>query len=135
VQWRILAPDGHSRADVIRYCERRAKQRPHRFVAGRLNMIYDRARPDELYEGVDSFEGYLVFVYHRVNKAVMECGEVGNAIFVVDADRWRFLSHLSKMELLTWYSDEIRSYAHTGCWENATRSALRYAGLMRNDEL
>jgi len=100
-----------------------------------LTAIYDFAKPDELYEGVDSFEGYLVFVYKRVNKAVMECGEVGNAIFVVNADRWQFLSHLSKMELLTWYSDEIRSYTHVGCWENASSEALRYAGLMRNDEM
>lgn len=132
VQWRILAPDGHTQNDIERYCHRMIKQRSHRFDAKRLNLIYEHAKPDELYEGIDSFEGYLVFVYGQPNKAVLECGEVGNALFIVQADRWRILSYVSKTELLTWYIDEIKSYTHQGLWtRNTVKQVLERAGIQQ----
>jgi len=136
VQWRILAPDGHTRDDIIRYARRRAALQRHRFEADRLNLIYDLVRPNEVFEGTDSFEGYLVFVYRSANKAVMECGEVGNALFIVDADRWQFFSHLSKMELLGWYGDEILSYVHPRTlwqWKGILKGALHKAGIASAD--
>ena len=55
--------------------------------------------PDDIYIGRASFEGYVVFVFKKVNAAALDCPKVGNALYLMDADKWKFLSQLSKTEL------------------------------------
>lgn len=138
VPWRILAPAGHLLIELQRYCDKRKELLPQGFDEERLKLVLKLAKPDEpIYEGLDSFDGYLVFEYKRANKAVLECGEVGNALFIMNADRWRLLSTLSKAELLDEYIDEIVSYTHVTHgrwnWERTLHRLFRRLGILPPD--
>jgi hypothetical protein len=133
VPWVTLKPSGNSWPTIERYCYRLNKTRNHRYDDERIRFLYN-LKPDEVCCGLGDYEGYLVFVFNARDTAVMERAKVGNAMFIVNADRWRFLSQRSKTELLTDYSSEVESFPHTGhIWRRWLRAALRRRGILPGD--
>ncbi|MDC0275411.1 hypothetical protein OAL00_00590 [Verrucomicrobiales bacterium] len=81
--------------------------------------------PDEVYQGKHEFDGYFVFLFHRVSRAVLECPWVGNAIYVIHGD-WRKLSRLTKSDLLSRHQHEVRRIIHreSGNWYSDLKRSL-----------
>ena len=73
--------------------------------------------------GHDEFEGYIVFLFEQRGQAFLECPKVGNALYVMKADEWRFLSMESKSELMR--LPAVRRIPHIGDgWKRKVRQML-----------
>jgi hypothetical protein len=127
--WRILPP-GHTWKEIIRHYESLQSIRHEEYDASRLKFTYD-LKPDDVYVGVEEFEGYVVFVFQHGQTAVLECPKVGNAIYLMDAAKWKFLSQLSKTELLEDFSNVIERVPHVGFyWRLRLKRVLRRRGVL-----
>ncbi len=71
--------------------------------------------PDAIYVGADDFDGYVVFWFHTRHLAVLECPEVGNALYVITGD-WRDLSKKNKTQLLSNHAESVTRIIHAGEW-------------------
>ena len=85
--------------------------------------------PEQLPDGSwicgNDAEGYVVFVFKGRNMAALDCPKVGNALYVMEANKWKFLSQMSKTELLRFHREEIRRVVHYSYWLSDLNYILR----------
>ena len=116
----------HPAFTVIGHYKELQRSSPEVFDASRLEYVYGLG-PDQIYVGLDEFDGYVVFVFERTNKAVLECAKTGNALYLFPAQDWKELSRYSKSELLH-AEPEIRSriqrVVHDGCEKLTLRNYM-----------
>jgi hypothetical protein len=115
VYWELLKPSGDSWHEIVRHYEYLQRVRNERYELQRLKRIHDLG-VDVIYVGLASFEGYVVFELKRFNCAVLDCPKVGNALYLMDADKWKFFTQLSKTELLDHHRTEVRRIIHGWGW-------------------
>lgn len=115
VHWEILKPSGDSWQELVRYYERLSRANNKSYDLDRLRKVHDLG-PDEIFVGQASFDGYVVFIFRSRNLAVLDCPEVGNALYLMDSKRWKFLSQMSKTELLRYHRGEVRRIVHVSWW-------------------
>lgn len=115
VPWRLLEPAGDSWHELLRHFELRQRFSPHTFDLRRLKQIHEFG-PSEIYVGVDSFDGYVVFCFAKGETAVLESPESGNATYLMSIQEWPLLSHLSKTALMRNHADSIERVVHTDSW-------------------
>jgi len=115
INWKILEPSGNSWEQIVRYYEKVQSVSKKQYDMERIYKLYELS-PQEINIEQDSFNGYVVFVFQQYNCAIFDCPEVGNALYLMNKDRWKSLSQLSKTELLTRHSDEVERIIHTPDW-------------------
>jgi hypothetical protein len=123
VHWEILRPSGNSWDELVRHYEYLARVRNVRYELQRLKYVYQFGA-DETWVGRASFEGYVVFCFRDKQLAVLECPEVGNALYLMSLDDWKPLSRLSKTELLRFHPQEVRRLLHSDHWKSELRRLL-----------
>jgi hypothetical protein len=128
--WRILPPDKRGIQMVIAHLNRLKQFRPDiQLDSNRLHFI-DSFAYDEKYQGQDSFEGYIVFYFSQLNIAVLECAYYSNALYILK-DKWRYLSMLSKDELLTYHPSKTIRIPHNTAFYNNVENAFKQIGIIR----
>lgn len=130
VYWELLKPSGDSWAELVRHFEHLSRIRGEQYDIERIKLLRDY-KPDDIYVGRASFEGYVVFCYDRADTAALECPKVGNALYFMALPDWRFLSQLSKTELLDHHRPEIRRFVHSGTWHQDLKNQMRNCGISR----
>jgi len=115
VYWELLKPSGNSWKVIERRYENLQRANNKRYEIERIQKIHS-LEPQDIYIGLASFEGYIVFVFQKYNCAVMDCPEVGNALYCMDTNKWKSLSQLSKTELLSGYREEVQRIIHGQNW-------------------
>jgi hypothetical protein len=123
VHWEILRPSGNSWDDLVRHYEYLARTRDVRYELQRLKYVHEFGA-NEIWVGRASFEGYVVFCLHEKQFAILECPEVGNALYIMSLDEWKSFSQLSKTELLRFHRQEVRRLLHTDHWKSELRRLL-----------
>jgi hypothetical protein len=116
VYWQLLKPSGDSWRDICSYFKRLSEANPRKYDMSRLQRIHDSFKPAFVYLGLASFEGYIVLCYPETEVAILECPEVGNALYLMPYHQWKFLSQMSKTELLVKHRTEIRRIIHSEGW-------------------
>lgn len=129
VHWEILKPAGDSWEEILRHYTRLQQLTNRRYDVQRLRPLYDLT-PNRIYVGKASFEGYVVFEYERGKTAVLECPELGNALYLMSSMDWKTLSQYSKTELLNRFLSKFTRITHQGySWRGDIRRALRARGI------
>jgi hypothetical protein len=123
IYWELLKPSGDSWSDILRHYEYLQRVSNCRYDLERLKKIHNE-RPDMIYIGLAAFEGYVVFVFSTVELAVLDCPQVGNAIYLMESSDWMWLSHLSKTELLSVHEQQVRRIVHGQQWLQQLRTVL-----------
>lgn len=131
VYWQLLPPSHDfpgSFADwetIERYLELVTQRTGEQLEKERLRFLWE-FKPDRIYVGSDEFEGYFVFLFEEKGRAFLECPKIGNALFVMNAGEWRFLSRKSKSELMR--DRSVRRIPHLGgAWKRKVRRVLTYS--------
>lgn len=125
VPWRLLGDAAQSFPALRSYLDRRPDAPTGHNPAydmGRLEFLHTLA-PTNIYQGIDDFNDYLVFYFQQHQAAVLECAQIGNAIYVLYGD-WRTLSRKSKAVLLSDQSGDVRRIRHIGDWKQQVRNAI-----------
>ena len=123
LSWRLLPPGIHSFKQILQYFEHlQLVHSESKYEPERLRKIH-KLGPDEVYVGLGVFQGYVVFVFNKSQKAVLECPLYGNAIYIIQG-KWEFLSSLSKNELLTEHPSRVNKITHSGNWFERVKEHL-----------
>lgn len=130
VYWELLKPCGDSWAELVRHFEYLSRARGEQYDIQRIKLLYGY-KPDAVYVGLASFDGYVVFCYRRAGTAALECPKVGNALYFMALSDWKFLSHMSKTELLDHHRPEIQRIIHSGTWQQDLENQMRSRGAFR----
>jgi hypothetical protein len=121
--WRVLPPGELSVTTLHQHYHRLQQQNPHvRYERERITNAFS-LHPDQCYVGRDEFEGYMVLTFAHTPKALLECPEFGNAIYIINSD-WKRLSSKTKQELLANHSGEITKMVHKGDWFSRVKRGL-----------
>lgn len=114
LNWKFLGKGDIEISRIMSYINTLPKIRgPRNFDTSRIQFILDQ-KPQEIFAGLDEFEGYLAFTFPRVERTVMENPHEGNAIYVFGRN-WKDLSKLSKSELM--HSNlTFDRVTHSGGW-------------------
>ena len=97
VEWELL-PAGEW-GNVLQYLASLTHYSNHERDDRRIKLLHD-LRPDLMFVGKASFEGYVGFVFDRAKAAVLESPYMGNALYMLDSREWRALSKMTKGELV-----------------------------------
>jgi endogenous inhibitor of DNA gyrase (YacG/DUF329 family) len=121
--WIILEPGENSFERIMQFFRELQAVNYHiEYDLQRLRDVYSLA-PTEIYIGLHEFNGYIVFYFSGLHKAVLECPVTGNAVYIIQGD-WKKLSRLSKTELVNYHSEEVVRVIHTGNWFGRLRQSL-----------
>ncbi len=122
LNWELLPTGERSFKKLKDYLQTIPKLSDVEFDFERLDKIIS-LNADEIYYGVDEFEGYLVFYFGKIKVAVLDCPIKGNAIYIFGED-WKNLSRLSKSKLLNFYPNKTKRIIHKGDWFEKLKSFL-----------
>lgn len=128
LNWKLL-PKGKQRfKKLVEHFERISKQQiPTRFDMDRLHKVHS-LRPDDVFAGIDQFEGYVVFYFVSAETAVLDCPVTGNAIYVF-GKKWKSLSRLTKTALLNDQRRDVTRIVHHGAWFSKLKSLVKMRQL------
>jgi hypothetical protein len=113
--WRILPPGEHPFPALLEHFKQIQRDHPEkRFEFDRIEKVHSLC-PDKAYTGEEDFYGYVIFLFERFGRAVLECPISGNAIYIIE-DNWLSLSRRSKADLIWDYSDNVTRIVHIGDW-------------------
>lgn len=121
--WALLPQGkrGNQLQPLLAHVREFAKRNPGVAVdEDRIRHAYE-LRPKQVYIGQDHFDGYVVFLFPRTSKVLMEHPIEGNAAYVF-SQNWKYLSTLTKTELIA--RNDSRRIIHNGEWKHALRTAL-----------
>ena len=124
LNWKLLGPGELTLERIIRYLDSlRHGAKEVKVNTSRVSFVLDQ-KPDQVFVGLDEFDGYLAFIFEKAGKAVMENPHEGNAIYVFGQD-WKQLSRLTKTEIMhsRWNYERL---VHTGEWEQRLLRCLRH---------
>jgi hypothetical protein len=123
LNWKLLPPGTNSFEQIVRHFESLARRESHVvYDLGRLHKVHS-FHPDDVYVGIEEFDGYVVFYFSESSIAVLECPITGNATYVF-GDNWKALSHLSKHDLLNSGRRDFVRIVHTDEWFSRLRLSL-----------
>lgn len=115
VSWKILPPGAPPFDRILTHFQQLQEKNKHiEYDNTRLEKLFT-LNPTIIYVGIDEFEGYVVFQFAKTGISVLECPIVGNAIYVLKQD-WKYLSKLSKRELLEEHRTSVIRIIHSGEW-------------------
>jgi hypothetical protein len=124
VGWRLLPPGEFSFERYRRYFEGLQSRLPEfMFQPERLEKAWSLL-PAVGYVGTGEFEGYHVYLFEWTEKALLECPQFGNAIYIIHVE-WKSLSRLTKKELLARHSRRVTKIVHKGDWFERVKAELR----------
>jgi hypothetical protein len=127
LNWRLLPPGANCFASILEHYEQLSKYRPDiAYDLDRLHKAYS-LKPDDIYIGVDEFQGYVIFYFRNSGTAVLDCPITGNAIYVF-GDNWKNLARLTKAELLNGRRSELDRIIHRGSWFRRLRATVKRRG-------
>lgn len=122
--WRFLPPSETGEERVLSALRDFCRRRPElRVDESRLRYAYG-LMPEQIFIGEDEFDGYFAFVFARGAKVLLENPIEGNAAYIFGQD-WRFLSKLSKAELLVHHREHLIRVIHSPGWNSDIKQALR----------
>lgn len=127
VPWKVLGDAARSFPELRTYLERHdgahAGHGPV-YDMGRIEYLYSLG-PTHIYRGIDDLNGYLIFYFECHRAAILECAEIGNAVYVLYGS-WRTLARKSKAELrqIQEHGGSARRIRHVGDWRARVRNAL-----------
>ena len=123
VNWQILPPGGDTLNRILEYYGEVCSKRPEVVIdKSRIIKIFNMS-PDMIFKGDGGFFGYCAFWFKLKAIAVLECAQVGNAIYVVRGN-WRKLSKLTKRQLLKVGGRNVTRIIHRGDWFDRLRTCL-----------
>lgn len=124
--WKVL-PSGKSSADSVqRYYEGLQRRNPDiKFDKERLLKALS-LRPSSYYVGIGEFEKYIVLTFDHTPKALLECPEFGNAIYIIHSD-WQRLSRMTKRDLMSYRQHQATKIVHKGDWFRRVKRELEIA--------
>ncbi|HZL12992.1 MAG TPA: hypothetical protein VFC85_02510 [Verrucomicrobiae bacterium] len=128
VYWQLLKPTGDSWQELIEHFRYLENSIGKKYDQNRLKYLYD-FKHDEIYVGRSAFEGYVVICFNRAETVVLECPRVGNALYLMKLDEWKFLSQHSKSELLSKYPEKIEHILHSESYEYEVERRFRNRGI------
>jgi hypothetical protein len=128
VHWTLLQGSEQAWTELQSHFENRSRARNERYEIDRLRFVH-KFRPNEIYVGRESFDGYVVFCFHRGHIAVLECPKVGNALYFMSVNDWKFLSQLSKTELQIDHSEDVTRVPHTDRWREDVTMRMKACGI------
>ena len=133
INWKILEPSGNSLEQIVRHYEKVQSISKKQYDMGRIYKLYELL-PQEINIEQDSFNGYIVFVFQQYNCAIFDCPEVGNALYLMNKDRWKSLSQISKTELMDRHKDEVERVIHTPDWYRQLKIKLNNRRIKELEE-
>jgi hypothetical protein len=123
LNWELLPPGTNSFPQIVRHFDYLSRRRTHVvYDIVRLHKVYS-LHPDEIYVGIEEFEGYIVFYFSQPSIAVLECPVTGNAIYVF-GENWKSLSRLSKSTLLNSGRSDVDRVIHNDGWFSQLESLI-----------
>lgn len=123
VNWRILPPGEYPFSGILdHFRQLQQDDGDCRIDEERLEFVYD-LDPSDIYIGTDEFKKYIIFYFAHLEKAVLECPFVGNAIYVINGE-WESLSQYTKADLMQDSSGDVRRIIHSGTWRHKLRRTL-----------
>jgi hypothetical protein len=122
--WEVL-PAGHVEfANLKAHYQLRSEAQSNRvWDLSRLEFVHTLG-PAQCFVGSEDFDGYVVFTFPRIGKAVLDNPLHGNACYIISGE-WQGLSRLSKKELLGSHTQNVIRVIHRGDWRKRARSLLR----------
>src|SRR5205823_10673742 len=73
IKWKLLPRGEHPFQNIVQHFQNLSKHStPIVFDIDRLNKAYS-LNPDEVFVGIDEFEGYVVFYFGLAETAVLDC--------------------------------------------------------------
>lgn len=121
--WKLLPPGPNLFPHVVRYFEELSRaKKATTFDIHRLHAIFS-LKPDDVFIGLEAFDGYVVFFFRKPPIAVMDCPVSGNAIYVLGED-WQSLSHFGKFQILKNHPEVVDRIIHTGDWFSRLQSVI-----------
>jgi hypothetical protein len=128
LNWKVLPKGKQPLKKLVEHFERISKQ-PIAIVfdIDRLHKVYS-LKPDDVFVGIDQFEGYVVFYFASAETAVLDCPVTGNAIYVF-GEKWKSLSRLTKTALLNGQGRDITRIVHHGAWFSRLKSLVKMRQL------
>lgn len=128
VPWTLLEPKPTLWERLESHYSQLRSVRREEYDVERLRFLYELS-PTELYAGRAEFEGYVVFCFAKVGRAVLECPKVGNAIYCMAVDDWKTLSQMSKTELLSYHRSAFSRIIHTDQWRYEVKLWVECGGI------
>lgn len=123
LNWKLLPTGEKSFQKLKDYLQNSSKLSSVEFDFERIDKIIS-LKANQIYYGIDEFEGYLVFYFEDIKKAVLDCPTKGNAIYIFGED-WKNLSRLSKSKLLNYYPNKTKRIIHKGDWFEKLKFQLK----------
>ena len=90
--WEFLPKDRDYIKPLTQYYSELSKRKKAQYDMERLKKI-NSLKPIEVKKGLNSFEGYCVFIFKSYQEVIFECPIVGNATYIATGD-WEKLSKL-----------------------------------------
>ena len=115
VPWKILPQGDYKSERIIEHFQKIQESDLSKKIDLERLILLNSLKPTRCYIGVDEFSGYIVFAFDSTKKFVFENPNSGNAIYIIDGN-WQELSKLSKTELLTTKSVNVKRIIHKGNW-------------------
>ncbi len=124
LNWKLLPKGKQPFKKLLEHFERISKQpAPIVFDIDRLYKVYS-LRPDDVFVGIDEFQGYVVFYFGSAETAILDCPVTGNAIYVF-GENWKSLSYLTKTALLSGRGRDVTRIVHYGAWFSRLQTLLQ----------
>jgi len=123
LKWKLLPRGEHPFQRIVQHFQGLSKHStPVVFDVHRLHKAYS-LNPDDVFVGIDEFEGYVVFYFAEAETAVLDCPVTGNAIYIF-GENWKSLSHLTKSALLSTRKRDVVRIVHIGKWFSRLKSVI-----------
>lgn len=120
VNWQIL-PKGERIWKYVKHGTEQVSKSEKHMIKARLKVL-ESYFPDEIYQGFDSYSGYLVFYFKRVGLYVFDSIIYGKATYVFKG-HWKDVSQLTKKQIIENKLAEAR-IIHNNEWQSKLNKLL-----------
>lgn len=122
VKWQIL-PKGERIWDFVKHDIDHGVSKSEKVMIKKRFKVLEKYLPDELYKGLDSYIGYVVFYYKSKGLYVFDSIMYGQATYVFDRD-WKEVSKLTKRQIIDGGIAKVR-LIHNKRWRNEIDKLLK----------
>lgn len=124
LSWRFLPPPEPGTRGLDAFIASIRRSFPgYAFEEDRLRFAY-RLMPEQIFCGMDEFDGYLAFIFETTRSVLLECPIEGNAAYIFK-ESWTTLSKCSKTDLLRNHAHQVGRVIHRDqSWRSEIRAML-----------
>lgn len=122
VNWQII-PEGERIWDFVKHDIDHGVSKSEKIMIKERFKVLEEYSPDEMYEGLDSYVGYVVFYYKSKGLYVFDSIMYGQATYVFDRD-WKEVSKLTKKQIIDGGLAKAR-LIHSKSWRNEIDKLLK----------